>query len=229
MAYNFSFDWKAGFLPDPNRKVPVGYLVWFNGLNMGEFLKQDINVVTPYPYDAPSYTGVPFGPTTHNVTCVGVLDSFSWEGGVTDPLCISAYIAAENAEALLGKLSRPLENRDITKLGWWVIDFDPEGKIWYEESHPGNAVSVAGQLHAPGGNPRIQVASTATQVAPGVDVNVYNVYFEVVPPPNQASFLHFASSSKTPYLKQWGIVQRTSGVPDRRGHQGQPGPPQYES
>jgi len=32
---------------NPNKKQRVGYLVYFQGLNMNEFLNQDVEVLTP--------------------------------------------------------------------------------------------------------------------------------------------------------------------------------------
>ena len=52
----------------------------------------------------------------------------------------------------------------------------------------------------------MHVSDEATKVAPNVDVNVYNIYFEVVPGANSTYALHFATSSKTKYVRNWASL-----------------------
>ena len=207
-------DWKAGFVMDPSKKQRVGYLVHFEGLNMQDFLHADVDVFTPFNHsDNPSYAEMQMDKTTGKVTCVGVIDQFSFGGGVGDPLCISAYISAQNAEVLAAKMKTTIDTSVIKKLGWWICNFDEENKVWYEEAFPIDPTVVTGQINAPGGKDlRLQVAQEPTKVAPNVDVNVYNFYFEMVPAANTTFAFHFATSSKTKYVRNWGLKIGTNAA-----------------
>ena len=103
-SFDYPCDWRAGFIMDPNKNQRVGYLVNFEGLNMGEFLKQDVDVFTPYSNSETSYGGVTIDKERGKATVVGVIEHFSWAGGVGDPISISAYISAENAQVLQAKM-----------------------------------------------------------------------------------------------------------------------------
>ena len=206
---NYSCDWKSGFVFDPSNKGRVGYLIDLEGLDMDGYLKQDIEVFHPFQGEA-GYSGGAGGdePT---LTCAGVIDSFSFGGGVGDPLCISAYISAENAEMLQGKLKSTLTTNKITKLAWWIVDFDEENKAWFEECYPKDPEEVDGQLNAvAGGGNAITIATTATKIAPTLDLNVYNLYFEVVPAASSTFTFHLATSSKTKAVRNWGLKVGTN-------------------
>lgn len=213
MTINLSCDWRSGFVMDPNKKQRVGYLVNFQGMNMGEFLKQDITVFSPYNNSETQYTGVTIEAESTKATCVGVIDSFSFGGGVGDPICISAYISAENAEVLQAKMKTTLDTTIVKKLSFWICNFDEENKVWFEEAFPKDPIDMAGQLNAPGGKDvRITVSQEPTKVAPNIDINVYNVYFEVIPAANATYAMHFATSSKTKFIKNWGLVVGTNAA-----------------
>lgn len=213
MGIDLPCDWRSGFVMDPQKKQRVGYLVNFQGLNMGEFLKQDVEVFSPYNNSETQYSSVTVDAETTKVTCVGVIDSFSFGGGVGDALCISAYISAENAEVLQAKTKSTLDTTIISNLSWWISNFDEENKAWYEEAFPKDPTEVKGQLNAPGGKDiKLTVAQEPTKVAPNIDVNVYNVYFEVIPAADATFALHFATSSKTKYVKNWGLKVGTNAA-----------------
>lgn len=207
-------DWKSGFVMDPSKKQRVGYLVHFEGLNMGDFLHQDVDVFTPFNHsDAPSYAEMKLDKSTNKVTCVGVIEHFSFAGGVGDPLCISAYISAQNAEVLAAKMKTTIDTSIVKKLGWWICNFDEENKVWYEEAFPIDPVTVSGQLNAPGGKDlRLAVSSEPSKVAPNIDINVYNLYFELIPAANTTFAFHFATSSKTKYIRNWGLKIGTNAA-----------------
>lgn len=206
MVLDLACDWKSGFVMDPQKKQRVGYLVFFEGLNMGEFLKQDIEVFTPYNNSETNYADITIDSDTGKATCVGVIDSFMFGGAVGDPLCISAYISAENAEVLAAKMKTSLDTTKVTKFAWWIVNFDEENKVWYEEAYPLDPTSVSGQVNAPGGNEvKLHVAQEPTKIASNIDVNVYNLYFEVIPAADSTFNFQFATSSKTKYVKNWGL------------------------
>jgi hypothetical protein len=149
MSIDLPCAWKSGFVMNPSEKQRVGYLVAFEGLNMGEYLKQDIDVFTPYNNSESEYGEVTVDTENTKVTVVGVLDHFSFGGGVGDPLTISAYISAENAQVLSAKMKTTLDTTIVSKLAWWIVNFDEENKIWFEEAYPKDPTTVKGQLNAP--------------------------------------------------------------------------------
>lgn len=205
-SFNLACDWRSGFVMDPEKKQRVGYLVKFSGLNMGEYLKADIDVFTPYNSSETGYGEVEVDSDETKVTVVGVMEDFSWGGGVGDPICISAYISSENAEVLSAKTKTTLDTTIISELAWWIVNFDEENKVWYEECYPLDPEIAGGQLNAPGGSDvRLVVSADATKIAPTVDLNVYNMYFEVIPAANTTYNFHFASSMKTKFVKNWGL------------------------
>jgi len=190
---------------DPTRKQRVGYLVHFKGLNMGEYLKQDITIYTPYNSTGTDYADITIT-DTKMVTVVGVIDNFSYAGGVGDPICVSAYISSENAENLKAKMKSTLTTTVVKELGWWIANFDEENKKWFEESYPKEPTKVSGQLNAPGGKEiRLDIAHEPTKVSPNIDVNVVGMYFEIVPAANSTFALHFATNAQTKYIRNWGL------------------------
>lgn len=211
-AINYDCDWKSGFVMNPIRKQRVGYLTSFECLGLDENLEPDVEVFTPYNHSEVAYGGVSVDASTFKATCVGVIESFSFGGGVGDPLCISAYISSKNAERISSKLKTTLKSTVVGKLGWWVCNFDEEAKEWFEQAHPLDPVDVSGMINAPGGKElRIAVSSDPTKVAPNIDVNVYNIYFEVVPAANATFVFHFANSKAMKFAKNWGLKVGPTG------------------
>ncbi|MCY1078681.1 hypothetical protein [Archangium lansingense] len=207
MEFDFGCDWTAGFVMDPKKKQRVGYLLYFEGLDMGEFLKPDIEVFTPFNSpEAPKYGEVNINGDDKKITCVGVIESFRFAGGVGDPICISAYISSENAHILQGKLKTTLSTNKVTKFGWWICDFDEENKVWFEQAYPKDPTTVVGQLNArSNGGYVISVEPKPTKISPTLDANVYNLEFQVIPAGNGTFNFHFASSSQTPFIRNWGL------------------------
>jgi hypothetical protein len=207
--YNFPCDWKAGFVMDPIKKQRVGYLINFQGIGLGsDQLAQDVEVYTPYNVDkgATNYKILPDIKDDGKVKVVGVIDNFSWGGGVGDPVCISAYVSAENALLVKGLMKMTLKTTAVSKLSWWIGNFDEETKAWFDEAHPASDKEITGQLNAPGKTDiRLAVSDEASKIAPNIDVNVYNIYFEVVPAANSTYDFHFATASGKNFIKRWGL------------------------
>ena len=45
-----------------------------------------------------------------------------------------------------------------------------------------------------------------------MDLNVYNLYFEVIPAADTTANFHFATSSQTKYDKNWGLKIGTNAA-----------------
>src|SRR5215831_17730925 len=160
MSIELPCDWKSGFVMDPTAKQRCGYLMAFNGLGLADAPTKDkdpykIKVFTPFnAAGSPTYTQAAVQDLDGQKTldCIGIIDSFSFGGGVGDPICISAYVSTELANQLKAKQKASLPTTVISQLGWWVVNYDVEEKGWFEEAYPkGNTASptgfVAGQLN----------------------------------------------------------------------------------
>ncbi len=218
MAIELSCDWKSGFVMDPTKKQRCGYLMAFNGLGLNQEPDKEsdafkIRVFTPYNAADLEYSQVAVDDLDGQkvLNCVGIIESFSFAGGVGDPICISAYVSSEFANQLKAKQKASLETTVIKKLGWWVVNYDVDDKSWFEEAFPkGNTDSgdgfVMGQLNASGGKDvRLSIADAPTLIAPNLDVQVFNIYFEIVPASDTTYALAFRQGKTKAFVKGWGL------------------------
>jgi hypothetical protein len=218
MAIDLSCDWKSGFVMDPTKKQRCGYLVAFNGLGLNQEPDKEndafkIRVFTPYNAADLEYANVAVDDLDGQkvLNCVGIIESFTFAGGVGDPICISAYVSSEFANQLKAKQKASLETTVIKKLGWWVVNYDVDDKSWFEEAFPkGNTDSgdgfVMGQLNASAGKDvRLSIAEAPTLIAPNLDVQVFNIYFEIVPASDTTYALAFRQGKTKAFVKGWGL------------------------
>jgi hypothetical protein len=218
MSIDLPCDWKSGFVMDPTKKQRCGYLVGFNGLGLNQEPDKEtdaykIRVFTPYNAAALEYSQVKVDDLDGQkvLNCIGIIESFSFAGGVGDPICISAYVSSEFANQLKAKQKASLETTVIKKLGWWVVNYDVDDKSWFEEAFPkGNTESsdgmVMGQLNASGGKDvRLSIADAPTLIAPNLDVQVFNIYFEIVPASDTTYALAFRQGKTKAFVKGWGL------------------------
>jgi hypothetical protein len=202
---------------DPTCKQQVGYLLSFNGVGLSAALATNITVYSPYNNaTAPAYGGIkitaPSGTSAPSPTldCVGIMENFSWTGAVADPICMSFYLAAENANLLKAQQSLSLPTTSISTLSWWIVDYDEETKQWFEVCYPLSVKTLSCQLNAHGAKDvRLHVADQSTKIAPTIDVNVYQTYMEIVPAAQQMASIFVATSPKTKVAKAWGLVVGT--------------------
>jgi hypothetical protein len=218
MSIDMSCDWKSGFVMDPTKKQRCGYLVAFNGLGLNEEPAKDkdaykVRVFSPFNAPENEYKGVKVDDLDGQkiLDCIGVIESFSFGGGVGDPICISAYISTEFANQLKAKQKASLATTAISKLGWWIVNYDVEEKAWYEEGFPkgdttANDGFVKGQLNANGGKDiRLSIAESPTIISSNMDVQVFNMYFEIVPASDSTYALTFRQGKTKAYVKGWGL------------------------
>jgi hypothetical protein len=93
MAIDLPCDWKSAFVMDPTKKQRCGYLTAFNGLDLNNEPVADkdeykVRVFTPYNAPSKAYELVNIEDIdgAKALNCIGVIDSFSFGGGVGDPL-----------------------------------------------------------------------------------------------------------------------------------------------
>lgn len=216
-GFNLPCDWKSGFLMDPLKKQRIGYLTALKCIDLDDALKADVTAFTPFPADSGDYAGFSDIIDENKVNVVGIIESYSFAGGVGDPICISAYVSTENANMISGKTKDGVKTTKVNELGWWIVNYDTEKKGWYEEAHPKSKKAITAQLNESGGTVALHVAQEPTKISPNIDVSVVNVYFEVIPAANAVYDFHFAESLSTKLVRNWGLKvgeSAASALPD---------------
>jgi hypothetical protein len=188
-----------GFVIDPNEHARVGYITDFNGLGLSVPLARDLRVNLPFKPTYPQFgnmqvvNGPPFP-----ANVVGVIENFTWSGGVSDPIRIDFYVSQENAFLLRASGSGLKKN--VQSIGWWIGAYDPYTLRWFEEAKPWSSPTLEATIQA------ISIDLTPVAIKNGIDINVYRVSIEIVPQAHRVSTLWFdLSSVKTPSIKTWGL------------------------
>jgi hypothetical protein len=201
MKFNSSCNWKAGFVPQPGVTQPVGYVTDFEGLGLKTPLAKDLSVYTPYN-KTPTYS--PLTILAGRTSVVALLENVAWGGGVGDAITFSCYMSSENANLLKVLKQMTLKTMSIGTLGFWVGQYDGEAGVWFEAFYPKTPAKPAGLLNAVSKVIRLNIDDAPVKVAPNIDVNVYNVYFEVVPAANKTATFNLAPSSTKKVVLPWG-------------------------
>ncbi|HJP77043.1 MAG TPA: hypothetical protein VJ914_22425 [Pseudonocardiaceae bacterium] len=208
IPFSYECSTAAGFLPDPATRQRVGYLT---ALTIGttEYPK-DLGVFAPALAEPAAFTGLgSVAPAAGNeglsqINVVGVLENFEWDGAAGHPVKLEFHVSQENATQLKASQQSTLTTANIKSLAWWIVDYDQETKVWYEQSFPVNAVS--GVVPGAKDNPALDVDLTGAPVKDGIDVLVYKVSISVAPAANAQYTLRFANSSRANMSKSWGLV-----------------------
>jgi hypothetical protein len=215
IAFTYDCDRGSAFIMDPNQHKRFGYVTEFNGLGLTNALAKDLTVIVPWNANSnPTYAGLaPSAPKAAGAPAtaqvVGIIEKFSWNGGVGDPLKINFFMSQQNA-VLLKTLqqSTSKNNLGVSALGWWIANYDQETKVWYEQSFPATPGKITG-IVGPKDNPELNVDLTPVPVKNGIDVNVYKVSLAITPAANKQYPLNFANAANKPIVKQWGLVVGT--------------------
>ena len=196
-SLSFDCDWRLGFNLSPGQKGAVGYLMFWSGCG-GLTLAQDIQVGNPY--SSPGQQIV----KGDKVTCVGLLESFRYDGGPDDPMRFVAYVSKGAAANLRAKLATPLTTTKL-KVSWYAVGYDDECKAWYEASLVKDASrKVDAVIDSVDGVLQLFVANTPTRVADHLDIQVFRTEFQIAPQEGKSAVLEFATGPTTRVVKQWG-------------------------
>jgi hypothetical protein len=188
------------FAVDPNEHPRVGWVTALDGFGLPPgALKADLTLTKPT--------------TGGTVPAVGVLERFFWGGDVGDPLILDFYVSQENATQIKTLQQMALKTDSVSTLGWWIADYDPETKLWFEQSFPMSPTTVSGTIQGKD-NPALDVDLAGAPMKDGADVMVYKVTIGVVPAANQQFALHFANSAQAPLVKAWGLQVGTLAATD---------------
>lgn len=188
-------DWRFGMNLNPMGKATVGYLMYWSGCG-GLSLAKDVEVWNPF--EGPGQTVVN-GPT---VQCVGLIESFRFAGGESDPIRISAFVSGQTAAEVRSKLLRPLSNTKL-KVGWYVIAFDDQKKAWYEAALLKTQKSAEALLDTVEGALEIAVDREPTPISESLDIKMFKFEFQVIPAQGRTTTLEFATGVAQRQVKTW--------------------------
>lgn len=214
VPFEYECNKEAGFVMDPNVHARFGYITALNGFGLAATLPADLQVHIPFNTGAaPTFAGLQY--TAPSATApvgvakvVGVIEKFSWAGGVGDPIHVEFYVSQENATQIKSLQQLALKTTSVKSLAWWLADYDQEVKKWFEQAYPLGTGSITGLINGKD-NPALDVDLNPQKVKDGIDVNVYKVTVEVVPAANLQYTLHFANSDQKKVIKSWGLVVGT--------------------
>jgi hypothetical protein len=194
-SFDVTCDWRFGFNLDPKGRGTVGYLLFWSGCG-GMNLARDIEVWNPY--GAAGQTIV----TGPKITCVGLLESFHFEGGDDDPIRIVAYVSKDSAADIRAKLARPLPSTKL-KVTWYIVDYDGERKAWFESALVKQNAKVDAVIDTADGEVQMFIDARGESVSPQLDLKVYRFEFQIVPGAGKTALLEFASGPAARLVKQW--------------------------
>ncbi|HVJ93960.1 MAG TPA: hypothetical protein VM580_29425 [Labilithrix sp.] len=194
-SFDFTCDWKFGLNLSPKKKATVGYLLFWSGAG-GLNLTKDIEVWNPF--DAAGQTVV----TGDRITCVGLLESFRFEGGDDDPIRIVAYVSKGAAADVRAKLAKPLPSTKV-KLVWYIISFDEERKAWYEAALIKDNAKADAILDTANGEVQWFIDSNGSRVSETLEIKVYRMEMQIVPAPGKTALLEFATGPAARLVKKW--------------------------
>ena len=195
-SLNFTCDWRFALNLKASRKGTCGYLLDFSGLG-GLSLKKDIEVWNPFDSAGQKVL------TGATVKCIGLIETFQFEGGETDPIRLKLFVSKGTAAEVRAKLSRPLTNTKL-KLAWYIIDFDEDSKNWYEAAFAKEPKQAEANIDSAGGELQIFIANEPTKASDTLDINVFALEFQVVPADGKNAKIEFATGPSQKLVKQWG-------------------------
>jgi hypothetical protein len=134
-----------------------------------------------------------------------VLQTFTWGGGVGDPITLEFQVSQVNAMQLKMQQQAQLQTTAVSSLAWWIADYDREAKKWFEQSYPLSG-SIAGVVTR-GATPSLNVdlAAIAGGSGSGTDVSPYKIRLSVAPAANLPYTLMCANSASMKVVKSWGL------------------------
>jgi hypothetical protein len=209
VPYEYECDRSEGFLPDPNVHKRCGYITELAGFSSSGSItfNPDLKVFSPWNGAAKDFGGINLDKAENGLyktEVVGVIEKFGWAGGVGDFLSFEFYVSQENAVKIKDAQQSTLTTTRVDTIGWWIINFDQEAKVWYEQAFPKSAVTVSG-IVGPQDNPELNVDLSGIPAKDGIDVMVYKITLQVACGANQQFFLQFANTSQKPNIKAWGL------------------------
>ena len=192
---DFKCNWQLALNLSARQAACMGYLLSFSGCG-GLKLPPDIEVFSPV--DSRTRTVV----KSDTIECVGLIESFCFEGGEGDPIRFRSYVSKGAAAEIRAKLARPLTNT-TAKLSWYIVDFDTESKLWFEAAYVKSPKEAAANIDSTGGDLQMFIENQATNISEQLDIGVYAFEFQVVPAESKQTTLEFATGPRKRLVKTW--------------------------
>lgn len=207
-SLDFDCNWKFGFNLSSKNKGTVGYLLFWSGCG-GLNLTKDIEVWNPYS-ETQGQTVVS-GP---KIKCLGLIDTFRYEGGEEDPIRISAYVSKDLAANIRAKLASPLSSTKL-KVQWYIIAFDNDAKNWYEAALIKDRAKADANIDTDRGQVQMSIANVGVSVADTLDLKVYRFEFQIIPAAGSSTNLEFATGASQKLVKRWAASLSEPMIVDR--------------
>jgi len=210
IAFEYACDKSSAFVMDPNEHKRYGYVTDFNGVGLADAFPRDLIVSVPFngvaePKNLPGYVAATKDVPTPTCKVVGVIERFSWAGGVGDAIEIDFFASQENTVQIKTLQQSVLKTTTINKLSWWIADYDQEQKLWFEQAYVLSPSTYITGIITGKENPNLDAILDPVVVKDGIDVFVYSIKIKVAPAANQAYQLQFQNSAFKPLVKQWGL------------------------
>jgi hypothetical protein len=206
IPFEFECNMEAGFVMDPNQHWRLGYVTSLFGFGLEAPLATDLQVSVAFNTGAkPAFTGLQYksGSPVGSAKVVGVIEKFSWDGSVGGMISLDFCVSQQNAVAIKSLQQLTLKTTTIKSFAWWIVDYDQQVKMWFEQAYPMGG-SVTGLVAGQDGNLMLNVDMLPVPAKAGIPV--YKVSLAVEPGANRAYELQFADSSKIKVVKPWGLV-----------------------
>lgn len=133
---------------------------------------------------------------------VGVISSFSWDGGYAQPIQFSMQISITNKNEIASLLHTQMKSVAVT-VNFNIYEYDPEAKAYYKSLHTNDA-DIKGLIQVEG-DERILYLSDE----PGMEVQQpinYQIVIGIVPEDEQQE-IHLAVSQSMKFVKPWGVTR----------------------
>ena len=196
MNLDLDCDWGSGLTITPGTSATVGYLLFWSGIG-GVNLTKDITVANPF------HGGGQTVVTGTTLKCIGLLESFKFNGDPEDPMRVVAYISKESAANLNAKLARPVTNTKV-QVGFYVIAFDSETNEWFESLVLKTPDKLSANLDTAGGELQIQCDKKSTRLENQVDLSVVRFEFQIIPAAGSSATIQFATGPTEKIMISWG-------------------------
>ena len=198
-SLDFDCQWRFGYNLQARGKGTVGYLLFWSGCG-GLNLPKDTEVWNPFSDQGQT---VVQGET---IKCIGLMESFRFEGGADDPIRMSVYVSKDVAANIRTKLASPLPSTKL-KVQWYIISYDdddPKTPKWYEAASIKGGGRADAAIDSTKGQVQMFIANEPTFVSETLDLRVYRFEFQIVPAAGSTTTLEFATGASQRLVKSWG-------------------------
>ena len=183
-ANNYSCDIRQGYNFEKDSQETVGHV---NSLSIGG---------TAFAAD----TGVTVPTDMSTAKVVGVISSFSWEGGYADPLYLTFNVSIDN-KTTASTLKHTSLSKTDTEISFTIYQYDPKEKVFYKAFHTNDA-AIKCLVNKSGGKLDFDISDyNDTTVESPLN---YPLPLAVMPQASQQE-LQMATSNTQKLTKQFGV------------------------